>query len=73
VPNWRQYLGQRVELESRFIQIAFLFADGATYVESKMDQVRRDAILQVMNRIREGQPLISALGMILDCKGCALI
>jgi hypothetical protein len=71
--NYPAYLGQRVELEAHFIQMAYMFADCAPYVESKLNETDRALVVDTLQKTADGKALVDALGTVIWCKGTTLI
>lgn len=71
--NWMAYLGQRVELEAHFIQVAYMFTECKPYVESKLTMADCNFVLDEMGKTMHGQPLAEALGAVFKCKTADLL
>ncbi len=71
--NWAAYLGQRVELEAHFIQIAYMFTERESYVQSKLNVEDRNFVWDAIGKCMGGQPLSSATDAVFKCKTAALV
>lgn len=71
--NYPQYLAQRVEVEAHLIQLVHLARHDSEHWKVRMDESRKSAVFDVLDKIRQGDQPVSALPILVMCKHWELL
>ena len=71
--NYPAYLMQRVELEAHLIQLAYLMRENTEHWNAHSDENLRSSVPEVLNKVRQGEPLGCAIPTLLYCNHKGLL